>query len=122
MQLILGIVFIIMGVGMIVTLGSSGMGIIVASGVLFLIVYAWGKGTAIVKLEDDHMEMKAAIAAPRKMVLYTEMKSIDRVSDKKAFLIFNQDGKENKLRLPLNVLTDEDRKVLLGGLTRKMKG
>lgn len=117
LQLVSGIVVLVLGGVMLVLFGSMGFFILI--GILMIVIYAWGKGRPIVKLEDDHMEIKTGIAAPKKMILYSEIKSIERVSVKKVFLQVQGEGGNKKVRLPVNVLTDEAQKILLRELRQK---
>ncbi len=119
MPLIGGIIFLALGVvGVMI---FAGFGVFIILGVMSIVMGVWNKGRSLVTLHPDHMEMKIAPAAPRQLVLYSDMKRLDKKNDKKAFLIADRDGKEKKLRLPLSALTPEDGSSLIKELETRMK-
>ncbi|MFO8059010.1 MAG: hypothetical protein R6V10_17125 [bacterium] len=119
MPLIGGVVFLVLGVAGVMIF--AGFGFFVFAGIIGIVLGVWNRGRSLITLHPDHLEMKVAPAAPRQLVLYSDMKKVDQKSDKKAFLLAEQDGKEKKLRLPLPALTPEEGSSLINELETRMK-
>ena len=109
----LGIAMICLGIlGLFV---APGLASLLGLGVFNLVAMRWLESHPIVKLHADHMEMKVAIAAPRQLVLFSDMDKLVRESANKVLLQTKQ-GK--KIRLPVTALEDNARVELLAELER----
>lgn len=92
---------------------GTGNNFLIIVGIVFIAIAVWSKGRVVVTLAEDHMDIKTAPAAPRKMILYSEMNSIEKAPPKKKAFIpyslilhYTQDGKTKKIRVP--IVTDEN--------------
>lgn len=85
-------------------------------GAIWLSLGIWQKKPLIV-LHDDYFEMKAAPAAPKHFICYSDIVSVKRESEKKAILT----TKEHKtIRLPFRILSFCDQEDLLSRLQEKV--
>ncbi|HEX7415438.1 MAG TPA: hypothetical protein VF411_15455 [Bacteroidia bacterium] len=105
---------------LLVFLGAYNAAFFIAFGALFLYIGNWQKNNKPIILMDDHFIMKAAPIAPKKMILYKDMKSLGGDLVKKAFIIYDEAGKEKKLFLPLPSLVEDDRQVLIKELQERI--
>ena len=113
MYVISGVVFVIMGLAM-------PRYLFVGVGAVFCIVGGYLKMVPILWLRDDHLAMKIAPAAPKKLVLYKEIDSIDEVSPKKLIVRATVDGSTKKIKVPLNMLPPSDRADFLAELKKRV--
>ncbi|MFI5148231.1 MAG: hypothetical protein ACHQRM_00745 [Bacteroidia bacterium] len=118
-SLIFGIILLGCGVA-IIFLGRINVMAIVF-GFLLILMSFWQKKNKPVILLDDHLILKAAPIAPKKMVLYSDIKSIGGDLVRKGFLMVNDSGTEKKVVLPFMALTAEDRAALVSELQLKIK-
>lgn len=79
-------------------------------GLLCAIYFA---GTPVVRVLRDHLEIKAAPLAARRLIAYDDVRGIEQPSAKKAFAIVERAGRTERVRLPLNLLTPQDGARLL---------
>ncbi|MFK8002758.1 MAG: hypothetical protein AB8H86_24450 [Polyangiales bacterium] len=97
----MGVVLILVGVA---TLSTGGAGVVALPvGILHLVMHVWNRGRAVVTLHDDHLDMKAAPLAGRKLIRYTDISALEVQG--KATKIITKDG---AVALPLLVLEPED--------------
>jgi hypothetical protein len=112
----MGLVFACLG-GLMLLIKPVG-GIQIGGGVLLMVTSHWAKTNPLFRLHSDHLEMKVAIAAPRHLVLFSDITQLTRVSTKKATLATRQ-GKT--ITLPLAALEPEDAAILLDGLEAQIR-
>lgn len=113
----LGVAMIVIGcVGFLVS--AVGLMSMLGLGVFNLIAMNWLESNPLIKLNNDHMEMKAAIAAPRKLVLYTD---IARLVEKSAKHVVLETKQGDKIRLPVHALEDTVRNELVTELRKRAK-
>lgn len=85
-------------------------------GAIWLFLGVWQKKPLIV-LHDDYFEMKAAPAAPKHFIRYSDIESVKRISGKKAILT----TKEHKIiRLPFRILSFYDQEDFISSLQKKV--
>ena len=109
----LGVIMICLGVvGLFVAPGLASM---LGLGIFNLVAVRWLESNPIVQLHSDHMEMKVAIAAPRKLVLFTDMEKLVQESANKVLL---QTKQGTKIRLPVAALGANERALFLTELER----
>jgi hypothetical protein len=93
---------------------------LLGSSPLFIFIGLWYKNNKMITIEEDHFVMKAAPAAPKRMILFTEIKSLDGDLIKRASIMINENGAEKKINIPINFLTPEDRELLIKELQNKI--
>lgn len=110
---VIGVIFI--GIGLLGFMGNPVIGSQIGIGILFLVAASWAKNNPLISLEDDHFNLKPAIAAARRFVLYRDISSVDDQGNK-AF-VFLRDG--GKIALPVLALSEDRRIELLRELRRR---
>ena len=111
----MGVILVCMGVvGIFISAGIAGL---FGAGVVSLVAAHWLESNPIVTLHGDHMEMKVAIAAPRKLILFADIEKLVRQSAKKVHLHTKQ-GK--KVALPIASLDDKAADELVTALQRRV--
>lgn len=111
--MVLSILMIVSGVAMSSLLHQGGT--MIGVGVVFLATTLWSRDREIIILHDDHFEMKVAPLAKRHLLEYEDIEDILHPSEKRAFIV----SQGRRIRLPLHVLTSEDREALLERLTER---
>lgn len=111
----MGVILVCLGViGIFVSATIASM---LGGGVVCLVAARWLESNPIVTLHGDHMEMKVAIAAPRKLILFADIEKLVRQSAKKVQLHTKQ-GK--KVALPVASLDDKTAAELVTELQRRV--
>ncbi|HXC06932.1 MAG TPA: hypothetical protein VNZ86_19370 [Bacteroidia bacterium] len=90
-------------------------------GLLLILMGLWQKKNSPVILLDDHLILKQAPIAPKRMILYSDIQSLGGDLTRRAFLMVNDAGKEKKIVLPFQALSVEDRLELVNVLQSKLK-
>lgn len=115
----LGIAAFVLGVLILLLTGrgSFGFGI----GILIFILGLWQRNRTIVTLSEDRFEMKVAIAAPKILLGYNEIKSIGS-EGKKAWIVADYNGRpDKKIVLPSAFLSAEDLQNLVTELRARIQ-
>ena len=116
--LLAGIVWLIAGYLQMVTRGAP-IGFFM--GPLFIIVGFVRRSMVLIELTDTAIAVKIAPVRPRKEIPYSQIKRVERFSDKKVFLYYDQDGGSEKLKLPLSSMAGADRRDFLSELEKHVK-
>ena len=111
------VLLVVLGVLSMAT-GAGVGGIQVGVGILMFFAVRWAQQNPLVRLTDDHMDMKAAPAAGRHLVLYRDMAELTVESKAKAFVTTKRG---ERLRLPTTRFTDADRESLLSTLKERIQ-
>ena len=119
LSLIVGGCMLAVGV-LLLIIGARYNFTMIGCGAVFLYIGTWQKNNKPIIRMDDHFIMKAAPIAPKKMILYKDMKSLGGDLVKKAFIIYDEAGKEKKLFLPLPSLVEDDRQMLIKELQERI--
>lgn len=95
--------------------GGGGFATVATVGVLMAV---WSRRARPVQVYDGHLELKAAPLASRKLIRFEDISSIDQANAKKVSLLVHAAGKQRpeKIRLPLHLLSTDDRDWLLDHL------
>jgi hypothetical protein len=109
----LGAFFIIIGFLFQFTTGRSFL--FIPLGILQIFFANWQK-KPIIKVHNDHFEMKITPIAPKHLILFSDIKEIIEVNEKKALL----KTKDKEISVPLKILTIPDGKKLLDLLQLKL--
>lgn len=115
--LIIGLLPITIAIIDLVTIGSTTVP--TWGGILLVLAYVFCRNHSIVKLFDDHIEIKLLPTSSKHMVLYSEIELLEKRS-KNIFLAVNQTGKKKKVSIPMMFLTDDDTEELIKELERKI--
>ncbi len=108
---------LMVGTGVFQMAVSGQAGVMLGCGVLFLIMAGWWGAAAIVRVHDDHIEVKAAPIAARKRVLFRELTEIDTSNPKKAIL---RSTNGEVVAIPMNMLDPDEGGELLEWLKEKV--
>lgn len=95
--------FFLLGRGAI-TLFASIMG---------FINYHSAKNNPLIKIEEDHLEIKVAALAPKKYIFFKEIKSIDETNPKETKILFNKENKEERAKISNIGLEADDLKEVI---------
>jgi hypothetical protein len=117
MRTIMAWVFIVLGLVGMFTWGFGGLQLGV--GVFMLYLGSWTKKNPLITLHEDHLEMKVAVAASRRLIRYQEISHLDQTGPNKAKLKL-RDGQ--RIALPLAALADGRREDLLSRLRDRIGG
>jgi hypothetical protein len=109
----MGVVLLVVGF---LAMSANGNPSSVGMGIMVIAMGMWNRSRVIIALRDDHMEMKPAPISSTKMILYSEMTSLDE-QGKKASLETSQ----GTIKLPLHLMEDADVYTLLGELQKRIK-
>lgn len=113
----LGVLMIVLGcVGFLVS--AVPLMSLLGLGVFNLIAMNWLESNPMIKLNTDHLELKAAIAAPRKLVLYRD---IAQLVEKSAKHVVLETKHGDKVRLPVHALEDGVRDELVRELRKRAR-
>lgn len=115
--LIIGLLPITIAIIDLVTIGSTTVP--TWGGILLVLACVLCRNHSIVKLFDDHIEIKLLPTSPKHMILYSEIELLEKRS-KNIFLAVNQTGKKKKVSIPMMFLTDDDTEELIKELERKI--
>jgi len=115
--LIIGLLPITIAIIDLVTIGSTTVP--TGGGILLVLAYVFCRNHSIVKLFDDHIEIKLLPTSSKHMILYSEIELLEKCS-KNIFLAVNQTGKKKKVSIPMMFLTDDDTEELIKELERKI--
>jgi|LGVF01.1.fsa_nt_gb hypothetical protein len=115
--LIIGLLPITIAIIDLVTIGSTTVP--TWGGILLVLAYVLCRNHSIVKLFDDHIEIKLLPTSSKHMILYSEIELLEKRS-KNIFLAVNQAGKKKKVSIPMMFLTDDDTEELIKELERKI--
>lgn len=86
---------------------------IISLSIFYLFVGFWQKNRKTIILFDKYIEFKGAPAGSTKQIRYKDIKRIEDISEKKV-IIHSTDGK--KSRIPVALISYEDRRDLLNRL------
>lgn len=86
---------------------------IISLSIFYLFVGFWQKNRKTIILFDKYIEFKGAPAGSTKQIKYKDIKRIEDISEKKV-IIHSNDGK--KARIPVALISYEDRRDLLNRL------
>jgi len=115
--IILGLLMTALGIYDFITIGSTNVPLV--AGIFFIIISVMGRDYPILKLFDDHIEIRPGPMARKKLILYSEIESLEE-KPKKSFLSVNQNGKKKKITLPMTYLTKDDQEELIKELRSRM--
>ena len=101
---VLAVVGIAMFVAQLAANTGGGFSTLAAVGLLMAI---WSRRATVVRVFDNHFELKIAPFAALRMVRYADLEQVDRVNHKKALVHYRKGDRQTKLSIPLNMLTDE---------------
>lgn len=73
-----------------------------------ILMSIWMRRASLVRLYQDHFEMKFAPLAPLRKLHYQDVTQLEVVSSKKARLFYQDGAKERTVAIPLNLLEAED--------------
>ncbi len=76
--------------------------------ILTLVLASIQKNRDMVKLFEKNMEVKFAPLGATKFLKYTDIKEIETVSEKKIILHYNDEVKEKRLRVPIQLFDKDD--------------
>ena len=111
---IAGIALIVIGLASLLVGSVNAMQL--GLGIFVLLMVRWSKTNPMVRLHRHHLEMKAAIGAPLRLVLYRDIAEVIEESRAKTFLRPHE-GK--RIRLPIPALTESDAERLLTELRQR---
>ena len=98
-----------------------------ASGSLFPLAVAiwmavWYTSRPVVQAFGQHLTIKAAPLAGKRLIAYDQIVAVEQTSAKKASLAVRDGSRVRKVKLPMNLLTPADGARLLGLLRSRMPG
>lgn len=111
----LGLVIAVLGAVMVFTMPAGGIQI--GGGILLMLTARWAQANPLARVHSDHLEVKLAIAAPKHLVLFSDVVTLKEDLPKKVTLV-TREGKE--IALPLRSLTLPDADALVNTLRAKI--
>lgn len=87
---------------------AIGTYMILGLGIFMLVMALTTQGKSIIKIFNDHFEMKLGPIAPTKYIRFSDIQELKTESPKKILLVYKDDGKEKSFRLPVHMMTEED--------------
>ncbi len=114
-QITIGVIFTLIG-GLALFVGVPHL---FGLGILFLIIPVIQKNRDMIKICENNLELKFAPIGPTKFIRYADLVQVERISEKKIVLHYNQQDKPKKLRLPVHLFKAEDLTGFLAFLDTK---
>ncbi len=100
---------------------AVGTGYALGGGILFLIMTLIQKDKALIKIFEKNIETKFAPLAATKYINFKDITKIETVNPKKIFIHYTQESKDNKLRIPVQMLDEKDLNDFLTIVRNKLK-
>lgn len=97
----------------------GNVGIFVGLAIAFVVAGFWRRANAVVVLHDDHIELATAPLAARRRILFRDVAGW-REGPAKPQIDVNTDGASRTFGLPLKLLTETDRALLLTRLRSQL--
>lgn len=116
-QAVLGWLMILLGLPMLLL--SQGGGASVGLGILVLVLNNWAAKNPIVRLHQDHVEIRPGMVAPTSRIAFSEIREIVEKPKGRWFLFTHQN---KKVFMPLGSLEVEARDRVLARLHNQIDG
>ena len=93
---------------------------LIGLGILFLVVTSIQSNKEIIKVYEHHFETKFAPLASANYIKFSDLKKVERVSDKKILVHYMQGDKSKKFRVPVQMVDEEEVSQFLNMLESKI--
>jgi hypothetical protein len=110
--------------GIITFIGFLGIAIgawhIIGLGIFFLIIASIQSKMDIIKIHENHFEIKLASLASTKYIKFSDLRKVERVSEKKIFVHYKQATDLKKFRVPVPMFEPKELSDFLAFLDDKL--
>ncbi|MTI27231.1 hypothetical protein [Fulvivirga kasyanovii] len=94
---------------------------LLALAALFLGMTYYQKDKDIIKIENDHLEIKIGALASTRFIKFKDITSIEAASPKKVILHYKEDSKPKKLRIPVHMIEQTELDEFIIFINNKLK-
>ncbi|WP_152541884.1 hypothetical protein [Saccharicrinis fermentans] len=93
---------------------------LIGLGIFFLVMTSIQSNKEIIKVYEHHLETKFSALASANYIKFSDLKQVERVSDKKIFVHYMQGDKPKKFRVPVHMIDEKEVSHFLNILDSKI--
>lgn len=112
-----GIVMLCLGVTVGILTGRFTQ---IGLGILFIVMGSMQHNREIIKFYDEYLEMKLAPLSPVLLMKYNELERLEHISKKKYFIYGIVNGKQKRVRLPVEMISNVEQPNLIQDLKNRV--
>lgn len=94
---------------------------LLALAALFLGMTYYQKDKDIIKIENDHLEIKIGALASTRFIRFNDITSVESASPKKIILHYKEDSKPKKIRIPVHMIEQAELDEFITFINNKLK-
>ncbi len=115
-QMTIAIIFTCIGViGLFI-----GVAHLLGLGILFFVITTVQKKRDIIKIFENHLEIKFAPLASTKFIKYSDLIQVERASEKKIIIHYNKGATPKKFRVPIHMIEAKELESFLNMIDNKI--
>ncbi len=89
-------------------------------GILFFVIATVQKKRDIIKIFENHLEIKFAPLASTKFIKYSDLIQVERASEKKIIIHYNKGTTPKKFRVPIHMIEAKELESFLNMIDNKI--